>query len=179
MEEKWGERMDIIVDVIKTDLRKETAALREELGWSEETPSFPSKTKNMSFEELIELDSFFSFKKDTPSKTRKSAPKIEKQESTYQKIAQKNNSLEDMFDLATTDRKIEIQGPLNEIEKMMVDSEDYESEGLQADELEDASAVSMLKLGPLIVIEKSASIMADQKAYELALSKEKSIPAQK
>jgi hypothetical protein len=42
MEEKWGERMDIIVDVIKTDIRNETADLRKELGWSEETPSFPA-----------------------------------------------------------------------------------------------------------------------------------------
>ena len=36
----------------------------------------------------------------------------------------------------------------------------------------------MLKLGPLIVIEKSASIMADQKAHELAMKKQKSIPVQ-
>jgi hypothetical protein len=61
----------------------------------------------------------------------------------------------------------------------MVDSEDCESGALQADEHEVASAGSNLKLGPLIVIEKSASIMADQKAYELALRKEKSIPAKK
>ena len=90
LQQKWSKKMDEIVDVIKSDIHRETAPYKKDLGWTD-TPTFLNGTAEsayqISFEELIESDGFFSLPHLSNKKTRKSAPGLEKQESTYQKIA--------------------------------------------------------------------------------------------
>ena len=44
LEQKWSKRMDEMVNVMKSDLQRETTPYRTELGWNE-TPTFPHGSK--------------------------------------------------------------------------------------------------------------------------------------
>lgn len=158
--------MDQMVDVIKSDIQRETAQYKKDLGWAD-TPTFTNGTEEqdyqISFEEMIESEGFFSLDQLSNKKVRKSAPGLKQQESTYKKIAamptpqasgQKQIS-EDIFDF-------DVQG--NNGEAIEIDSTEIDQEY-------DDGKLRM----PLIVIEKSASILAEQKVKNTAIMKQSGV----
>ena len=155
-----------MVGVIKSDIQRETAQYKKDLGWAD-TPTFTNVSDEqdyqISFEEMIENEGFFSLDQLSNKKVRKSAPGMKQQESTYKKIAtmptpqasgQKQIS-EDIFDF-------DVQG--NNGEAIEIDSTEIEQDY-------DDGKLRM----PLIVIEKSASILAEQKAKNTAIVKQSSV----